>query len=70
MPEIVIEVSATFVARMTLRVLGGAMLNALFCSEGVRRAYRGQTNSWKAGRPESDTEDIYLIGDECIPASS
>lgn len=38
MPDIVIDVSATFVARMTFRVFGGAMLNALFCSEGVKRA--------------------------------
>lgn len=39
------EVSATFVAKMTFRVLGGATLKALFCSAGVRRAYNGHTSS-------------------------
>lgn len=37
-PLMVIEVSATFVAKMTLRVFGGGMLKALFCSAGVSRA--------------------------------
>lgn len=47
MPDIVIEVSATFVARITFRVFGGAILKALFCSDGVRRAYNGHTSICK-----------------------
>jgi hypothetical protein len=57
MPDIVMDVSATFVAKMTLRVFGGAMLKALFCSEGVRRAYSGQTSI-------CETDNQYLIIDK------
>jgi hypothetical protein len=43
MPGIVSDVSAIFVARMTLRVLGPAGWNALTCCTGERAAYSGQT---------------------------
>lgn len=37
-PGIVTDVSATFVERMILRVLGGVMAKAFACSLGERRA--------------------------------
>lgn len=42
-PEIVIEVSAILVARMTLRVFGGAGSNTLVCCEVGSDAKMGQT---------------------------
>jgi len=52
-PGIVTDVSAMLVARMTLRVLGGAGANALACSTGASLAYRGVTRSCARGEGAS-----------------
>lgn len=46
MPGMVIDVSAILVARMHLRILGGAGENIFACWLGGRAAYMGQMSTW------------------------
>jgi hypothetical protein len=47
MPGMVMDVSATFVARMTFRVFAGAGEKTLAWAEGVVEAMKGQTRTWR-----------------------
>ena len=49
-PGIVMEVSAMFVARMTLRIPDGVAANIFACCAGCREAYSGNMMTWTHNR--------------------